>query len=115
MRRTGSVTFTVSACFRRATRQDAVTFTSQANLVVIDVSVKDKSGKVMPDLKKGDFTILEDGKPQQVSVFEFQKLDSDTPPPPVPAAKEVKEAPVRRGSRGRRAQARGRLCRIGQP
>jgi VWFA-related protein len=74
--------------------QDAVTFTSQANLVVIDVSVKDKSGKVMPDLKKGDFIVLEDGKPQQVSVFEFQKLDSDTPPPPVPAVKPVKEAPA---------------------
>ncbi|MDQ1474098.1 MAG: hypothetical protein QOJ99_5578 [Bryobacterales bacterium] len=73
--------------------QDAVTFTSQANLVVIDVSVKDKSGKVLPDLKKGDFTILEDGKPQQLSVFEFQKLDSDTPPPPVPATKGVKETP----------------------
>ena len=75
--------------------QDApVTFTSQANLVVIDVSVKDKTGKVLSDLKKGDFTILEDGKPQQVSVFEFQKLDSDTVPPPVPAAKEVKAAPA---------------------
>jgi VWFA-related protein len=72
--------------------QDAVTFTSQANLVVIDVSVKDKSGKVLPDLKKSDFTILEDGKPQQLSVFEFQKLDSDTPPAPVPATKTVKEA-----------------------
>ena len=74
--------------------QDTVTFTSQANLVVIDVSVRDKSGKVMPGLTKGDFTILEDGKPQQVSVFEFQKLDSDTAPPPVPATKEVKAAPA---------------------
>jgi VWFA-related protein len=70
--------------------QDGVTFTSQANLVVIDVSVKDKSGNVMPGLKKGDFTILEDGKPQPISVFEFQKLDTDTPPPRVPATKEVK-------------------------
>src|SRR6184192_3345299 len=71
-----------------------VTFTSQANLVVIDVSVKDKSGKVMPGLKKGDFTILEDGKPQPISVFEFQKLDTDTPPPPVPATKPIKDAPT---------------------
>jgi len=74
--------------------QDGVTFTSQANLVVIDVSVKDKSGNVMPGLKKGDFTILEDGKAQPISVFEFQKLDTDTPPPPVPATKEVKTAPT---------------------
>ncbi|HXJ39956.1 MAG TPA: VWA domain-containing protein [Bryobacteraceae bacterium] len=67
-----------------------VTFTSQTNLVVIDVGVKDKSGKVIQDLKKGDFIILEDGKPQQVSVFEFQKLDSDAPPPPVPAIRPVR-------------------------
>jgi VWFA-related protein len=64
-----------------------VTFTSQANLVIIDVSAKDKSGKVIPNLKKEDFTILEDGKPQQLSVFEFQRLDSDQPLPSVPAVK----------------------------
>jgi VWFA-related protein len=74
--------------------QDTVTFTSQANLVVIDVSVKDKSGKAMPGLTKADFTIMEDGKPQQLSVFEFQKLDSDEPLPAVPATKEVRTAPT---------------------
>ncbi len=68
-----------------------VTFKAEANLVVIDVSAKDKSGKVMGNLKKGDFIILEDGKPQQISVFEFQKLDSDEPPAPVPAIKPVKD------------------------
>ena len=78
--------------FARMNGQEGVTFTSEANLVIIDVSVKDKSGKVMPGLKKSDFSVLEDGKPQQLSVFEFQQLDSDTPPPPVPAAKELKAA-----------------------
>ncbi len=73
--------------------QDAgPTFTSQANLVVIDVGVKDKSGKVVPGLKKGDFTLTEDGKVQQLAVFEFQRLDSDEPPPRVPATKDVKAA-----------------------
>ncbi|HVW83821.1 MAG TPA: VWA domain-containing protein [Bryobacteraceae bacterium] len=76
----------------RMTGQEGVTFSSSANLVIIDVSVKDKSGKVIPDLKKGDFTVLEDGKPQQVSVFEFQKLDSDEPLPAVPATKDVRIA-----------------------
>jgi len=65
------------------------TFTSNANLVVIDVNVKDRSGKVIPDLRKGDFTVLEDGKPQQISVFEFQKLEGDANLPPVPATKPV--------------------------
>ena len=72
--------------------QDNVTFTSDVHLVVIDVSVKDKSGKVIPDLKKTDFTLMEDGKPQQIGVFEFQKLDSEQPLPPVPATKDVKVA-----------------------
>jgi VWFA-related protein len=67
-----------------------VTFTSDVHLVVVDISVKDKSGKVIPDLKKTDFTVVEDGKPQAISVFEFQKLDSDEPLPAVPAAKEAK-------------------------
>ena len=36
-----------------------------------------RAGKVIPDLKKSDFTLLEDGKPQTISVFEFQKLEGD--------------------------------------
>jgi VWFA-related protein len=66
------------------------TFTSNTSLVVIDVNVKDKSGKPIPGLKKEDFTLLEDGKPQQISVFEFQQLDSaPNPLPKVPANKPV--------------------------
>ena len=72
-----------------------VTFTSNTTLVVIDVTVKDKSGKVIEDLKKGDFTLLEDGKPQPISVFDFQKLDIDTAPP-VPAVKP--ETPLKGGN-----------------
>jgi VWFA-related protein len=66
------------------------TFTSNTSLVVIDVNVKDKSGNAIADLKKDDFTILEDGKPQQISVFEFQRLDGTAPAPErVPAIKPV--------------------------
>lgn len=70
------------------------TFTSNANLVIIDANVRDRSGKVIPDLKKSDFTIFEDGKPQTISVFEFQKLEGDTLLPPVPASKPVAETPA---------------------
>lgn len=65
------------------------TFTSNTNLVIVDANVRDKSGKVIPDLKKEDFTVLEDGKPQAISVFEFQKLEGDALLPPVPAIKPV--------------------------
>jgi len=67
------------------------TFTSNTSLVIIDANVRDRSGKVVPDLKKSDFTVIEDGKPQTISVFEFQKLEGDTLLPPVPAAKPVAE------------------------
>jgi len=75
--------------------QEGVTFSSEVKLVILDIGVKDKSGKVIPGLTKADFTVLEDGKPQQISVFEFQKLDSDEPLPPVPAVKKsVETTPV---------------------
>ncbi len=64
----------------------AVTFTSNTTLVIIDVSVKDKNNKIIDSLKKGDFTLQEDGKAQQIAVFDFQKLDIDSAPP-VPAVK----------------------------
>ncbi len=53
-------------------------FTANSNLVIVDVTVRDKSGKPIEGLKQGDFTILEDGKPQKISVFEFQKLTQST-------------------------------------
>src|SRR5947208_720075 len=60
-----------------------VTFSSSTNLVVVDVTVKDKSGKAIEGLKQQDFSVLEDGKPQKVAVFEFQQLSMEVAPPPV--------------------------------
>ncbi len=48
----------------------------------------------MPGLKKEDFTILEDGKPQKIAVFDFQQLEGDVSLPPVPAVKPVPETPA---------------------
>ncbi len=83
--------FLVSAGFVSVEAQQDVTFSANANLVIIDANVRDKSGKVVPDLKKSDFTVLEDGKPQSISVFEFQRLEADEKLPPVPASKPVPE------------------------
>jgi VWFA-related protein len=58
------------------------TFTSNSNLVIVDVTVKDKSGKLIENLTRDDFTILEDGKPQKIAVFEFQHLTMEQEPPP---------------------------------
>ena len=46
------------------------TFKASARLVQVDVSVTDKDGRPLQGLKASDFTVLENGKPQQVRVFE---------------------------------------------
>jgi VWFA-related protein len=71
-----------------------VTFTANANLVIVDVTVKDKSGKAIDNLAQNDFTVLEDGKPQKISVFEIQKLAMDpAPPEPPPTLDDVNAIP----------------------
>ena len=45
-------------------------FRSTTRLVQVDVVVTDKQGRPIPGLKQGDFTVMQDGKPQQVRVFE---------------------------------------------
>lgn len=45
------------------------TFTSQVDLVSLDVIVRDKNGQFVPILKKEDFTILEDGVEQSLADF----------------------------------------------
>jgi len=50
------------------------TFRTETNLVIVNLSAKDKAGRPVTNLKKEDVEILEDGVRQEVSVFEFQKL-----------------------------------------
>src|ERR1700678_3703938 len=73
-----------------AQEQPAPTFRTNTNLVIINVAIKDKSGKAIEDLTKDQFTLLEDGKPQQISVFELEHLNGETLPAleaPAPALK----------------------------
>lgn len=48
------------------------TFQANANLVLVDVVVRDK-GKPVEGLQQADFQVLEDGKPQAITVFEEHK------------------------------------------
>jgi VWFA-related protein len=47
--------------------------------VIVDVVVTDSKGDVVRDLKAGDFTVLEDGKPQKISGFHFQQGNQAKP------------------------------------
>ncbi len=63
-----------------AQTQPSPTFKTNTNLVIVNVAIKDKSGKAIEDLKKEQFTLFEDGKPQQIAVFELQRLNGETLP-----------------------------------
>ena len=57
-------------------------FTLKVNsdLVLTNVVVRDKkTGEVLRGLKQSDFTILENGKPQKISTFDFESVDQATP------------------------------------
>ena len=53
------------------------TFRTETNLVIVNLSAKDKSGRPITNLKKEDVEILEDGVRQEISVFELQKLSGE--------------------------------------
>jgi Ca-activated chloride channel family protein len=42
---------------------------SDVRLVLLDVSVKDRQGGFVPDLGRDNFTVLENGEPQPITVF----------------------------------------------
>jgi len=44
------------------------------NLVLLDATVKTKSGQIMADLKKENFELREDGVPQKIDVFSRDEL-----------------------------------------
>src|SRR5256885_2357315 len=46
-----------------------------SELVLVNVVVRDKKGNLVRDLKKDDFTLLEDGKRQIISTFDFENVD----------------------------------------
>ena len=46
-----------------------------SELVLVNVVVRDRKGNLVRDLKKEDFTLLEDGKRQAISSFDFENVD----------------------------------------
>src|SRR3984957_10923330 len=66
--------FAISLCAQQPN------FTSEARLVIVNLSAKDKSGKPILTLKKEDVEVFEDGVRQDIKVFELQKLEGERLP-----------------------------------
>ena len=56
-----------------AAPKGVVKFGATTQLVVVDVTVKDKSGNPIRGLKPADFNITEDGKKQDIKIFTDRK------------------------------------------
>ena len=50
--------------------QTSATITSNTELVTVPVSVRGKNGDALTGLKKEDFTVLDNGKPRSIAIFE---------------------------------------------
>src|SRR6202021_1051969 len=64
------------------------TFHSESDVVLVNVTVRDKNGKFVPGLKPENFTILEDNKPQKIVSFDVENVDA------VPALNVAQAKPV---------------------
>src|ERR1051326_1209013 len=81
--------------FERTPAQEPPTFKVESKLVIVNVTVKDRSGNPITTLKKEDFEVLEDGKVQSIGPFEMEKLANDLLPPSAPVTAAPKQLEVR--------------------
>jgi VWFA-related protein len=72
-------------------QQTDYVFHAETDVVLVNVTVKDKSGKFVPGMKPEDFTILEDNKPQKIVSFDVENVDA-VPAQDVAQAKPLPEA-----------------------
>ena len=61
------------------------TLRTETELVLVNVSVRDKDGNFVRDLKKEDFTVSEDGKQQEIVSLDVENTDSVVGAEPLPA------------------------------
>ena len=73
--------------------QQRSVFRSGTELVLVNVVVRDKSGAVVRNLSRDDFTVTEDDKPQTITSFDFEELDAPSPPADKGVASAAQAAP----------------------
>ena len=76
-------------------QQSDYVFHAESELVLVNVTVRDKSGQFVPGMKPEDFTILEDNKPQKIVSFDVENVDA------VPALDVAQAKPLPEAASGR--------------
>lgn len=56
--------------------QEGYALRATTELVLVNVVARDKKGNLIRDLKRDDFTVLEDGQKQSISSFDFENVDA---------------------------------------
>jgi len=56
--------------------QTPYTFHARSEVVLVNVTARDKKGSLVRDLTADDFTVLEDGKQQKVASFDIENTDA---------------------------------------
>jgi VWFA-related protein len=57
-------------------QQSEFTLRVESELVLVNVTVRDKNGNFIQNLKPENFTILEDNKPQKITSFDVENVDA---------------------------------------
>ncbi len=70
----------VTAFQKTETAPQIPTFRSSTRLVQVNVVAVDKNGKPVADLRREEFALLEDGRPQTVAVFVAEQARPIKPP-----------------------------------
>jgi VWFA-related protein len=79
----GTTLVWVLVCLGAATLAAQQIFRGRVDLVRVDVSVIDnRTGKPVTDLKAADFSVTENGTPQRIDAFAFNRVDGVSAPEP---------------------------------
>ena len=105
-----SATMLLASAVSQDSSQAPYTIKARAEVVLVNVTARDKKGNLVRDLKPEDFTVVEDGKPQKIASFDLEDTGMVTAPelPQVPVLKEGRASAATAAPPVRPAELRNR-------